>query len=179
MNDFNIKFRITDDFSSLDEVELEDDCSLEGFFLIFGGGFEYGYYHDRGLRDGEVGFHSIGAWLELLLRCAEYLSVNKYVAIHDFETVGSWIELEWIDESNIRIREIFVKRRLNSYITLERSEECLIKEDNEAIINYEWIKSEIVRVSKSYAETLVVVDVKYLETKKYQSFLGLISSVEG
>lgn len=97
---FNIKFRIVDDFKTLEAIteEMFDkkyNQILGDIQICFGEHKEGSYYHENPLRDDEVGEELLDYWFDKLLQTIITLDGGyNYAAFMEIEKVNRWVEFK-------------------------------------------------------------------------------------
>ena len=113
---FEIRYRINENFITLDEDGFMDDNIL-GFFEINVNGNCYGYYHIEPFRDSDCLWEYISDWFVDLIRAHQELNNSGYVAISDINSHNSWIEFKKIQDM-VQISIIRVKTALDDKMVI-------------------------------------------------------------
>ncbi len=178
---FQIKYRIIEDMKALkqwDASTFDKESDLEGFFQLQFDDKHYGYFHDRELRDGEVGFDLITHWFEMLIKVYLALETSKYVALSDIESFNTWLEFKRTNNQTLEVSIIECdKSNIVEAIVTRCFEEYTYSDWKNMSILLEDFKEEILNKSNLYIDEIRNINSKLLESKRILNLQSLIDKI--
>lgn len=178
---FEIKFRIIEDEALLKEWDastFDYEGDLEGFFALNFNNKLYGYYHDKVLKAGEMGFELITQWFENLIKVGIMLKSCNYVALSDIESYNTWIEFKLVNKDKllISIIENDKKDGLDAIVTTQ-FKEYSYSEWRNVLISLEEFKEEAIKQAKYYIECVKEINPKLVESNRIIDLRLLIEKI--
>lgn len=178
---FQIKYRIIEDMKILkqwDGSTFDKEGDLEGFFQLQFNDKNYGYYHDRELRDGETGFDLITHWFEMLIKVYLALETSKYVALSDIESFNTWLEFKRISSQILEVSIIECdKNDIAEAIVTNHFDDYTYSDWKNIQITLEDFQEEILHKSNLYIDDIRSINSKLLESKRILNLKSLIDRI--
>ena len=159
---FEIKYRIIIDESYwriLNLGQIEKEGGIEGFFQLNlpSVDYDYGYYHDMELAEGEEGFDIISTWLSNLLEVCLLIDETKYVAIKDTESYNTWIEFISAD-NDLLLSVIQSDSLISEYVITKPLENRVYPEWRDIIVKREEFIEEVINNTKKFISDLTQIN---------------------
>lgn len=180
---FAIMYRITENlesFKKIDEIPINEESGIEGFFEMNFNERTYGYFHNNPLKDGEEGFELLTNWFDSLLKVSINLNHTGYALLNDIESYNTWIEFKKTHGSNIFI-SIIESDKPNGVceVITEQVNNYKYGEWNNISINFNEFNDELISKTENFLDELSEINQKLLESNRITNIKKLLMIVKG
>ena len=166
---FKIKFRIVDDFKTLESITEEtfdkEYNQILGYIQVcFGEHKEGSYYHENPLRDNEEGDEILDYWFDKMLQTINVLDAGyNYVAFAEIEKINRWIEFRK-SEDKILINVAIGRAQDNKLFITEKGLFSYV-DPLDFMIEYNKFRTQMCEITDRFLMELKKINPCLLNTK--------------